>query len=100
MALGCYEALKALGLRIPEDVSVVGYDDREIAQHLHPALTTVVLPHFVMGAMAVELVLEQLAAASRPPLQLKAECPLVVRQSTGPTRARAAEHTGEKGGLP
>ena len=37
MALGCYDALKELGCRIPDDVSVVGYDDREIAQHLAPA---------------------------------------------------------------
>ncbi len=36
MAVGCYEALKELGLRIPHDVAVIGYDDREIAQHLHP----------------------------------------------------------------
>ncbi len=43
MAMGCYEALKSLGLGIPGDVSVVGYDDREIAQFLHPPLTTVLL---------------------------------------------------------
>ena len=45
MALGAYDALKERGLRIPEDVSVVGYDDREIAQFMRPPLTTVVLPH-------------------------------------------------------
>ena len=49
MAVGCYEALRELGLRIPDDVAVMGYDDREIAQHLHPPLTTVLLPHFEMG---------------------------------------------------
>ena len=38
MALGCYEALRELGLRIPDEVAVMGYDDREIAQHLHPPL--------------------------------------------------------------
>lgn len=36
MALGCYEALKELGLRIPDDVAVMGYDDQELAQHLSP----------------------------------------------------------------
>jgi LacI family transcriptional regulator len=46
MAVGCYEALRELGLRIPDDVAVMGYDDREIAEHLHPPLTTVLLPHF------------------------------------------------------
>ena len=49
MAVGCYDALHELGFRIPDDVAVMGYDDREIAQHLHPPLTTVLLPHFEMG---------------------------------------------------
>ena len=41
IALGVYDALKERGLRIPEDVSVVGYDDREVARFMRPALTTV-----------------------------------------------------------
>jgi LacI family transcriptional regulator len=55
MAVGCYEALKEMNLRIPEDVSVVGYDDEEIARHLNPQLTTIVLPHRAMGQWAVEM---------------------------------------------
>jgi LacI family transcriptional regulator len=58
MAVGCYEALHELGLRIPDDVAVMGYDDREIAQHLHPPLTTVLLPHFEMGSIAAEMLLD------------------------------------------
>jgi LacI family transcriptional regulator len=58
MAVGCYEALHELGLRIPDDVAVMGYDDREIAQHLHPPLTTVLLPHFEMGSIAAEILLD------------------------------------------
>lgn len=84
MAMGCYEALKALGLDVPGDVSVVGYDDREIAQFLHPPLTTVLLPHHDMGVLAVELLLEQIAAPGNTPAQLKAECPLITRESVGP----------------
>lgn len=53
-AIGCYEALKEAGLSIPGDISVVGYDDEEISRHLHPPLTTVVLPHRAMGQWAVE----------------------------------------------
>ena len=49
MAVGCYEALRELGRRIPDDVAVMGYDDREIAQHLHPPLTTVLLAAFRDG---------------------------------------------------
>ncbi len=85
MALGCLEALKELGKRIPEDVSVVGYDDREIAQFIHPALTTILLPHFEMGVLAAELLLERIDQPGMPAAQLKSECPLVVRKSAGPS---------------
>jgi LacI family transcriptional regulator len=81
MALGCYEALRFLGLRVPDDVSVVGYDDREIAQFLHPPLTTVLLPHYEMGGLAVELLLEQIGSPRKSSPQLKVECPMVLRQS-------------------
>jgi LacI family transcriptional regulator len=83
MALGCLEALKELGKAIPRDISVVGYDDREIAQFIHPPLTTVLLPHFEMGTMAAELLLERIEQPGMSPAQLKSECPLVVRESTG-----------------
>ncbi len=83
MALGCLEALKELGKAIPRDISVVGYDDREIAQFTHPPLTTVLLPHFEMGTLAAELLLERIEQPGMSPAQLKSECPLVVRESTG-----------------
>ncbi|NBB98349.1 MAG: substrate-binding domain-containing protein, partial [Alphaproteobacteria bacterium] len=53
MAVGCYEALKELGERPGETIAVMGYDDQEIAQHLSPALSTVLLPHREMGQWAV-----------------------------------------------
>jgi len=82
MAVGCYEALRELGLRIPDDIAVMGYDDREIARHLHPPLTTVLLPHFEMGTIAAELLFDMAAArlAARPD-QIKVECPIVERKS-------------------
>jgi LacI family transcriptional regulator len=54
MAVGCYEALKERRLSIPGDVSVIGYDDEEVARHLSPQLTTLVLPHREMGRWVVE----------------------------------------------
>jgi LacI family transcriptional regulator len=54
MAMGAFDAIREAGLRIPEDVAVVGYDDQEIiAAYLRPALTTVALPFEEMGAAAV-----------------------------------------------
>lgn len=86
MAVGCYEALKERGLRIPEDVSVVGYDDREIAQFMRPPLTTLVLPHHEMGYQAAEALIDGQTRAEGRQLQIKVECPLVPRESVGPPK--------------
>ena len=81
MAVGCYEALRELGLKIPDDIAVMGYDDREIAQHLHPPLSTVLLPHFEMGSIAAELLIDAAAGSALRPRQIKVECPIVMRKS-------------------
>ncbi len=85
MALGALEALKHLGLRVPQDVSVMGYDDQEISRHTHPPLSTLVLPSYEMGQMAVELLLERALAPKPVPAArrslVKVEGPLVLRES-------------------
>ena len=81
MAVGCYEALRELNLKVPDDIAVMGYDDREIARHLHPPLTTVLLPHFEMGAIAAELLFDMAARLAVRPDQIKVECPIVERKS-------------------
>jgi LacI family transcriptional regulator len=81
MAIGCYEALKEFGLDIPKDMSVVGYDDEEVARHLHPPLTTSVLPHRAMGEWAIErLGMPFTPQGNRYPIT-KIECPLILRRS-------------------
>ena len=80
-AIGCYEALKEAGMRIPEDISVIGYDDEEISRHLHPQLTTSILPHRAMGRWAIEqLDMPPGGPGTRHPIT-KLECPLVERFS-------------------
>jgi LacI family transcriptional regulator len=79
-AIGCYEALKEAGLDIPTDMSVIGYDDEEISRHLHPRLTTSILPHRAMGQWIVEQLSEFVPGQGRYPL-VKLECPLVERDS-------------------
>lgn len=81
MAVGCYEALKELGLHIPDDVSVIGYDDDEMARHLSPHLTTLVLPHRAMGRWAVEKVLSATTPRREKYHVVKFECPLIERDS-------------------
>ncbi|WP_133649856.1 LacI family DNA-binding transcriptional regulator [Paraburkholderia flava] len=85
MALGAIEALKQLGHRVPEDVSVLGYDDQEIARHTHPPLSTVVLPNYELGRWAVETLLqEEHNRAAGAPVRhrmVKLDGPLVERAS-------------------
>ena len=92
MAVGCYEALKERRLAIPGDVSVIGYDDEEVARHLSPQLTTLVLPHREMGRWAVERGLTLFANRREKYPVTKLECPLIERASIA-----AAEALGEGG---
>ncbi len=85
MAVGCYDALKELNLRIPEDVAVVGFDDREIAQFMRPPLSTLILPHYEMGALASEMLLDVAGGLNAGLDQIKVECSLVSRKSTRTT---------------
>jgi LacI family transcriptional regulator len=86
-AIGCYEALKEAGLDIPTDMSVVGYDDEEISRHMHPRLTTSILPHRAMGHWIIEQMDEVDGGARRYPL-VKLECPLVERDSVAAPRVK------------
>lgn len=93
-ALGFYRAARARGVRVPEDVSVVGFDDQQyIAPELDPALTTMRLPHEEMGRLAIQQVLGsptgEVAWETNGPGQIaRLHCPLVRRDSvTGPSAA-------------
>jgi LacI family transcriptional regulator len=60
IAMGAYRAARTRGLHVPDDLSIVGFDDQEyIASELDPPLTTVRLPHREMGQLAVQLLLEE-----------------------------------------
>ena len=89
MAMGAYRAAAELGLSIPGDLSVVGFDDQElIAANFTPALTTVALPHYEMGAWATGHLID--AVEGQTDLSLMAfhptilGCPLVRRDSVAP----------------
>ena len=88
MAVGAYDAIRLRGLSIPGDISVVGFDDEDIAGYLVPPLTTMALPHEEMARWAVGALLdEQLPAIARR--KLKLDCPLVPRGSIGPVPLRS-----------
>lgn len=82
MAMGAYQALKERGIRIPEDVAVVGFDNQElIAAHLRPALSTVALPHYEMGWWAVGHLIEQAEHGKATPTRHAIGCPYIERDS-------------------
>jgi LacI family transcriptional regulator len=86
-ALGVYQVARELRLHIPEDLSVVGFDDLPVAQWVSPPLTTIRQPLIDMAVEAAELVIAMAAGTypSQPRIELATE--LVVRESTAAPRA-------------
>jgi LacI family transcriptional regulator len=74
-------ALRALGVRIPEDISVVGFDDVEIAEHLIPPLTTVRVDREAMGATAVKSLMARIADPQAPGVTCVLDVELIKRAS-------------------
>jgi LacI family transcriptional regulator len=87
-AVGVYQEAAARGLRIPEDLSVVGFDDIAFCEYMTPQLTTVRQPLARMASEAVRLVLaaeDTTRATGAPPPRVELATHLVLRESTGPT---------------
>ena len=83
VAIGVCRALAELGLRVPDDVSVVGFDDVPLLEYLSVPLTSVRLPKFSMGEIASQMLVRQIESkALVPPQKVYLESELVVRQST------------------
>lgn len=90
LALGAVRAVRRRGLRVPEDVSVVGYDDSAFMSSVEPPLTTVRQPIEAMGRAAVTALLGQIRGQETGEEELLFEPELVVRRSTGPASARSS----------
>jgi DNA-binding LacI/PurR family transcriptional regulator len=80
MALGVMRAAQSLGLSVPVDLSIVGFDDISIASFATPTLTTVRQPGFAMGQAAAKAFFTRLAGET-PPASTVIPTELVVRQS-------------------
>lgn len=92
MAVGAIEALTEASLRCPEDVSVIGYNDIPLTEHLAPPLTTIRMPTAEVGRVAAETVLAMLGGGdpARTPVTISLQPSLVVRGSTAAAHAAAA----------
>jgi LacI family transcriptional regulator len=86
VALGTHQALTEAGLGVPRDVSLLSFDDSDLASWLRPQLTSIAIPHFDLGRRAVELLLDKAPAQGvhRVPM------PLRERASVGPPVTAAA----------
>jgi LacI family transcriptional regulator len=87
-AIGALRALRDCGLRVPDEVSVVGFDDINSAAFQIPSLTTVRQPLDKMGALACDILLQRIQGGPNP-LEVTVDPELVVRESSAPARMRA-----------
>jgi len=87
MAVGALDAIRKLGLRCPDDVSVVGYNDAPMSDHLQPSLTSVRLPGHELGRRAAQMALAVVQGGSDTNELEKLPPELIVRDSSGPARA-------------
>jgi LacI family transcriptional regulator len=84
LTLGALLAFRQLGLRCPEDVSLVGFDDAEWAEVVSPSLSVVRQPVYDIGAKACELLLERIRSPERKPSSHRLKGSFIERESTGP----------------
>ncbi|MEU6412020.1 LacI family DNA-binding transcriptional regulator [Microbispora sp. NPDC046933] len=87
MAIGAIRGARQAGLRVPEDVSVVGFDDSPMTAYLDPPLTTIRQPVRDMGLAAVASLLDEIRGLPAPRTELLHRPELVVRRSTAPVPA-------------
>jgi LacI family transcriptional regulator len=89
MALGAIEAAAELGIQVPEDLSIMGYDDQELARYTHPPLSTLVLPNYQMGRHAAELLIDAFTSGRQLRTGLiKVDGPVVERGSVQSVKVR------------
>ena len=82
MAIGAMRAVFAAGLRVPEDISVVGFDNTPMAPYTNPPLTTIAQPIGGIGQAAIQMLLARIADKTRPPQRQTLPMHLIVRAST------------------
>lgn len=81
VAAGAIKAFKECGYRIPEDISIIGFDDRPVCTMTEPNLTTIQIPRHSFGAEAVELLFHQISGATKCTVKIELNNKLIVRDS-------------------
>jgi len=88
MAIGAMRAIREAGLRVPEDIALVGFDDLPLATMPEPRLTTIRQPVYQFGVKAVEILLDLIENGIEPPRRIIMDTELIIRNSCGASRNR------------
>lgn len=96
MAIGAIEALGEAGLRCPEDVSVIGYNDIPLTEHLDPPLSTIRMPTREVGRIAAQTVLAAVQGTEETATSIALQPTLVPRASTAPVGGRQYKRPGRR----
>jgi len=88
-AIGAIRALRDANLRVPEDVSVIGFDDIQVAAYHNPRLTTIRQPLHDMGETAARILLQRMQGFKDYPMELAVPPELIIRETTASPNARA-----------
>lgn len=99
MTLGALRRIHDMGLRIPQDISIIGFDDVPWAELLSPALSNVSQPTYELGRTAAQLLLERLSDPQRPPAHVTLKTRLMLRESAAPLLPGADGKSGQESAL-
>jgi LacI family transcriptional regulator len=91
IAMGVLHAIRDLGLRCPDDVSVIGFDDLDFAALMNPSLSSVYQPGYQLGVNAARILLDHVKGEDRPPQHIVLETELKLRESVAPPNRRLAK---------
>jgi LacI family repressor for deo operon, udp, cdd, tsx, nupC, and nupG len=89
MAIGAMQTLKAQGIRIPDDMSVTGFDDIAYAKYCDPSLTTISQPAEEMGKMAMDMLLRIIEGEPLSQTECVLPTEFIIRKSTSPVKIAA-----------
>jgi DNA-binding LacI/PurR family transcriptional regulator len=84
IAFGALHAIREAGLRCPEEISLIGFDDLELAEMMNPELSSVSQPGYQLGSMAASILIDRVNGDARPPRHVILQTALKVRRSVAP----------------
>jgi LacI family transcriptional regulator len=87
LASGAIEGARQMGLGIPQDISIIGFDDMQIASFISPNLTTIRQPTYEMGRQGAEALIDIIERKSAKPVHKLLDISLIDRESTGAMRS-------------